>query len=134
MEDPLDRVEVDLLASRLLQSLGEQSKALDRVRNAAKLVDGMAGADQQGAVLRRMGELVSATLYDPLADDTTGGRAEAYFKRSLELLQASGNDMEMARTLDAYGRYLVERGRPDPGNEYRRRAARILGRSTEEMG
>ena len=134
MDDPVDRVELDLLASRLLQSHGEQDKAFERVRSAAALVEGLAGADQQGAVLRRMGELVSATLYDPLAADTTGGRAEDYFKRSLELLQASGNEIEMARTLDAYGRYLVERGRPDPGNDYRRRAARILGRTTEELG
>jgi len=132
MEARLDQVEVDLLFSRLLQGLGEQAQALERVRHAARLVEDMAGSDQQGQVLRRMAELVSATLYDPEAGDT-GARAERYFKRSLEVLQASGNEIEMARTLDAYGRFLVERGRPDPGQEYRRRAARILGRSPEDM-
>lgn len=125
VDDRLTVVDLHLLKSRLLQALGEQAQAVEQGEAAGRLVEAMEGSYQQGVVLRRLAELHSATLYDPSGGQGSAGKAEELFGRSVAVLEAAGHDLELAQTLDAYGRFLTERGRRDEASALSRRASAL---------
>ncbi len=127
VDDRLTLVDLHLLKSRLLQSLGEQTQAVEQGEAAGRLVDAMEGSYQQGVVMRRLAELHSATLYDPAGGKESADKAATLFERSIFVLEAAGHDLELANTLDAFARFLTERGRRDEAKPLSRRAAGLRG-------
>ncbi len=109
---------------------GNTSKARELVLKAYEIAEGSGLRDYVGRALLALGEVHAATLFDDHADsgnlegtdvgesvegpgtdvDVSGVRAEDYFRRGIELFRSVGNEGELARGLERYGRYKLERG------------------------
>jgi len=50
------------------------------------------------------------------------------------VLSEAGNDLELARSMEAYGDFLGERGHREKGDLYRQRAQEILARMRRVQG
>ncbi len=84
--------------------------------------------DYEGKALLALGEVHAATLFD----DTNPGRgsdaAEDYFRRGIELFRQVGNDGELARGLERFGRFRIERGNLLDGKKLLVEAQEIFAR------
>ncbi|MDY0061234.1 MAG: tetratricopeptide repeat protein [Myxococcota bacterium] len=122
-----------LLASHLIteskvrQLQGNATVARQKAEEALELLEQLQGTEDLGPALRRLGEVLARTLSLPGSADTSA-RARECFRRSIRVLSAAGNDLELARSMEAYAAFLTEQGSREKGQRYLQRAREILSR------
>ena len=100
----------------------EAREYLDRSLNTART---MGSKEAVGLALRALGELSSRTLFD---DDGTTNDGERFFHQSREIFEQIGNEVELARTLQALGTYWLERDEMSKAQDVLTRARDIFGK------
>ncbi len=137
--DEIDEVQLQVEATRNLalldQELGNGDRARDLALDAHQLAATAGLRDSEGRALLTLGAVFSASLFDadativsPEAQADHRPRAEEYFERGVELLRKIGNESELARGLEQYGRYKIERGEIGAGKDLLREALLIFSR------
>ncbi len=101
--------------------LTEAREYLDRSLETART---MGSKEAVGLALRALGELSSQTLFD---DDGTTNDGERFFHQSREIFEQIGNEVELARTLQALGTYWLERDEMGKAKDALARARDIFG-------
>ena len=105
-------------------ALGE--RALEIARSAGL-------RDNEGRCLVALGEVVAGNLFDAdktdeMPRDGELTSAESYYRRGLDLLRDIGNESELAKALERFGRYKVERGEIAAGKSLLQEALTIFSR------
>ncbi|WP_428262174.1 ATP-binding protein [Haliangium sp.] len=102
---------------------------LDRARELAHRAHAVAAAaglrESEARALVCLGDVFSASLYDADAAPPDPGdvpAAQDYYQRGIALYRALGNESRMARSLDRFGRYCIERGDITTGKDLLREA------------
>ena len=113
---------------RVLSKLGEHSQAVEYCRKGVELAREIGSTKNLGVSLRLMGELLSTTMYGGTEHGEGHERAEACFSESLRVLDGMGNEVEKARTMEVYGKHLMERGQIAGGRKLYEEATKILSR------
>lgn len=142
LEDALEIIE-DLearqLESECCRNLALLELAVGNVSVARELAERALGAataaglkEKEGVALLALGQVLSGSLYD--ADRTVVTTApdeppaEGYFRRGVEVLRGIGNDAQVARGLELYGRFKIENGAAAAGTDLLREALAIYAR------
>lgn len=118
--------------SKLEQARGDVDAARRRAEDALRLLEELRGTEDLGPALRRLGEVLSETLGE--GDETQLARARGCYRRSIRVLSEAGNDLELARSMEAYATFLTAHGWSDKGQAYRSRAREILARTRPPEG
>jgi tetratricopeptide (TPR) repeat protein len=127
-------------ATRNLALLEHAGGDAARARTLAERAHEVAAAaglrDNEGRALITLGQVVaSPTLFD--ADENTergrvragqSAMADEHFARGVDLLRLLGNESELARGLERYGRYKIEAGEIAAGRDLLREALGIFHR------
>lgn len=112
------RLQSDVLRNLGLLELkaGHAREARDLCGQAFRIAAESKLRDYEGRALLALGEVHAETLFD---DTGKGGAemAEDFLRRGVELFRQLGNDTELARGLERYGRFRIERGDPARGKE-----------------
>lgn len=89
---------------------GNAKTAREHVTKALEIAQSSGLRDYVGRALLALGEVHAATLFDE--DGAAGAQpaAEDFFRRGVELFRQVGNESELARGLERFGRYKLERG------------------------
>ncbi|HUH04770.1 MAG TPA: tetratricopeptide repeat protein, partial [Kofleriaceae bacterium] len=136
--DEIDDARLLVEATRNLAQLEKDCGHSERARElAAHAHDVAAGAglrDNEGRALLTLASVWSANLFD--ADETVQDaldqasvpKAEEFFRRGIELMREIGNESELARGIEQYGRYKIERGEIGAGKDLLREALAIFSR------
>ncbi|HUS67712.1 MAG TPA: tetratricopeptide repeat protein [Kofleriaceae bacterium] len=119
----------------LLEHAGGDGPRSRQLAQRAYQVASTAGLrDNEGRALLTLGQVFTGTSM--MDDERTVERprhgeapiADAYFARGVELLRQIGNQSELARGLDRYGRYKIEQGDTPGGVALLREAQGLYGR------
>jgi tetratricopeptide (TPR) repeat protein len=109
-EELCDELGDKLLLAEVLRGLGKAyllrgdlKKARDAISRAVDLFASVRSKVQLGVSLRTLGEITAAGGWGHAHTKS----ARAYFDRSVAILGETGNEVELARTLRAYARYLT---------------------------
>ena len=86
-----------------------------------------------GRALLSLGEISASTIFDA-AVEKAGGQAEEYFQRGIELFRELGNDAELAKGLERFGRHQLEKGRVEEGKALLEEARGIFERLGMKAG
>lgn len=90
---------------------GNAPRAKELAEHALQIAESSGLRDYVGRALLALGEVHAATLFDDAGELVDGvPKAEDFFRRGVELFRAVGNESELARGLERYGRYKLERG------------------------
>ncbi len=135
IEDIEDR-QLEAEVCRHLALLESQLGHVDRARELAAravTIAGKAGLrEKEAQALLTTGQVMSTSLYDADRTEVLGvpgaAPAEAYYQRAIELLRQIGNDAELAKAIEAYGRYQVENGQYGEGKDNLREALMMFSR------
>lgn len=122
---------------------GDTAKARELAAHAHELAESSGLRDYVGRALLALGQVHGATIFDDL--ESTGERAftsaaplparpEGFFERGIELFRSVGNDSELARGLERYGRFKLERGEVPAGRALLEEAAAIFSRLGMKAG
>jgi tetratricopeptide (TPR) repeat protein len=133
---------------------GNTQTARTLARQAHELAEGSGLHDYVARALLALGAVHGATIFDDV--ESTGEhllgsgsqpgdepvptpsesrpRAERYFERGIELFRGVGNEGELARGLERYGRFKLERGDVPGGRVLLEEAAAIFGRLGMKAG
>jgi tetratricopeptide (TPR) repeat protein len=91
--------------------------------------------ENEGRALLTLGQVFAGAIADTdkvsvAPPEPRGGEptADSYFARGVELLREIGNESELARGLDRYGRYMIESGQVSAGRDLLREALGIFSR------
>lgn len=110
-------VEATRNMARLEHVLGNSSAARELADRAHVVASGAGLRDYEGRALLTLAEVFGGTLFDetqtveePLDGDAMEPKAEGYFKQGIDLLRTVGNETELAKGLESYGRYKIEQG------------------------
>jgi len=135
IEDIADR-QLEAEVCRHMAVLESQLGHVERARELAQralTVAGKAGLREEEAQAHiTMGRVMSASLYD--ADKTEVGAGaglsptESHYQVAVDMLRAIGNDAELGKALEAYGRYMIECGRVGDGKDMLREALIVFTR------
>jgi tetratricopeptide (TPR) repeat protein len=110
----------------LAMARGDWQRGLATVDEAIGLCKRMGSRLGLGQSLRTRGEILGHQLY---VDKTMKGRepkeATGCFKDALEIFEDMGDQIELEKTLHAYGRFLVDRGVLDEAKSVLARARRL---------
>jgi tetratricopeptide (TPR) repeat protein len=137
LAEELDDRQVQVEAARNLALLehasGDSTRARDLAHYAHKVAADAGLRDNEGRALLTLGEVFGGTLFDADKTDETpmDGEdtvAEGYFKRGLDMLRDIGNEGELAKGLERYGRYKVEHGDVGGGKTLLKEALTIFDR------
>lgn len=109
-------VEATRNMARLECLLGNPKAARECAHRAHTLASDAGLRDFEGRTLLTLAEVLGGSLFD--ADQTDEDlipgngepNAEAYYQQGINLLQSIGNDGELAKGLESYGRYKIEQG------------------------
>lgn len=82
---------------------GDLIKAREAISRAVDVFTSVRSKVQLGVALRTLGEIAAAGGWG----STHTKSARAYFDRSVAILGETGNEVELARTLTVYARYLI---------------------------
>jgi hypothetical protein len=74
-----------------------------------------------------MGQVLSAALFDTDGEGQIA-KAEAHYREAIDVLRTIGNDGELAKALELYGRFQVERGELIQGKDTLRSALAVFTR------
>jgi tetratricopeptide (TPR) repeat protein len=116
---------------------GERARAM--AERALEIARSSGLRDNEGRCLVTLGDVTSGRLFDadrtdeqPAAGTLTS--AETYYRRGLDLLRDIGNESELAKGLERFGRYKVERGDIAAGKSLLREALAIFSRLGMSQG
>jgi len=117
-------VEATRNMARLEHVLGNSSAAREYAHRAHMVASGSGLRDYEGRALLTLAEVFGGTLFDETAtiEEHVGGelmepKAEGYFKQGIDLLRTIGNETELAKGLESYGRYKIEQGQIPEGRQ-----------------
>ncbi len=123
----------------LLEHATGNGEARDLAERALEIARSAGLRDNEGRCLLALGEVLAGNLFDadktdeqPVDGATTS--AESYYLRGLDLLRDIGNESELAKGLERFGRYKVERGDIDAGKNLLREALTIFSRLGMSQG
>ena len=93
--------------------------------------------ETEAQAMLTMGQVLSTSLYD--ADKTVvtsagASPATAYFEKSIATLRQIGNDAELAKALEAHGRFMIESHDYGGGKDLLREALAIYARLGMKRG
>ena len=137
LAEDIDDRRLQIEATRNLALL--ESRAGDAVRarelalHAHEIAASARLREQEGRALLTLGEIFGGALFDAgnpdgLASGDEEPTAVGYFEKGLELLREIGNEAELARGLDRYGRYKIEHGEVADGKAMLKEALAIFSR------
>jgi tetratricopeptide (TPR) repeat protein len=125
------------LASLELEA-GHASEAQELADRALAVAEKTGIKEREALAHLTLGQVLSAALFD---SDGSGqiAKAEAHYREAIEVLRAIGNDGELAKALELYGRFQVERGDTAPGKDTLRDALVVftkigLGKRGQDVG
>ncbi len=120
LQDPRLMSEANRNLALLEHDHGDPAKARELAKRANEIADGAGLRDNQGRTLLTLGEVYAGTLFD--ASDAEENpthpemrAAERYFSKGIEVLREIGNDAELAKGLQRFGRYKIEHDDVDGG-------------------
>jgi tetratricopeptide (TPR) repeat protein len=117
----------------LLAHTGGDDDARDHAERALELARVAGLRDNEGRCLLALAEVVGGNLFDAdmAGEPASTGRAssaETYYRRGIDLLRDIGNDSELAKGLELFGRHKIERGDLGSGSSLLREALAIFDR------
>ena len=115
---------------------GDASRAQALALRAHEVAAAAGLRDTEGRALLTLGQVFAAQSLVDTDENTERGRARAgqsamadvYFARGIDLLRALGNESELARGLERFGRYKIESGELPAGRDLLREAVGIFQR------
>jgi tetratricopeptide (TPR) repeat protein len=133
IDDRRLQVETTRNLALLESAVGNATRARELARHAHGIAAEAGLRDNEGRALLTLGEVFAGSLFDAEATDEDDGAAEGrpaeeYFERGLELLREIGNESEVAKGLEQYGRYKIEQGQFGAGKDLLREALVIFTR------
>jgi len=93
--------------------LGNAPRAGELCARALEIAELAGLRDHVGRALLALGEVHAMTLFDESKNDAA--RAEDYFRRGVDIFRQLGNQSELARGLERFGRHKLERGETAAG-------------------
>lgn len=117
--------------ARLEHILGNTKEARANAHKAHTIASDAGLRDDEGRALFTLAEVFANTLFDAtesdedLSTDAREATAEGYFKQGIDVMRSIGNDAELAKGLESYGRYKVEQSETELGRTYLNEALRI---------
>lgn len=137
LAEEVDDVRLQVEATRNLALLDKQGGHIEHARELATRAHKLAAQaglrDNEGRALITLAECHAGVLFD--ADETQQSgdghelpRAEDFFRRGIDLLREIGNESELARGLELYGRWKIEQGDIGDGKDLLREALVIFTR------
>lgn len=128
LDDRLLQTEALRLLGLLELGQGNTQLARDFASRSLEIAEKAGLRDYVGRALLALAEVHAATLFD--ADETmTGGTAaEDFFQRGIDVFRGLGNDGELAKGLERFGRYKLERGETRQGKQLLGEAQSLFAR------
>jgi tetratricopeptide (TPR) repeat protein len=125
------------LATLELES-GHAAEAQELAERALAVATKAGILDRAALAHMTMGQVLSAALFDTDGDGQIS-KAESHYRDAITTLRAIGNDGELAKALELYGRFQVERGDVATGRETLREALAVftrigLGKRGQDVG
>jgi tetratricopeptide (TPR) repeat protein len=121
IDDRQLQAETNRLLARLENGAGNTERARELAHTALEIAAASGLREKEGVALVTLGEVFSSSLFDAEqtdeAPDSAAPAAEHYFRRGLDLLRQIGNEAELGRGLEQYGRYKVELGHLGEGRD-----------------
>ena len=131
-EEKCDELGDKLLLAEVLRGLGKAhllrgdlQRARDAINRAVDLFASIRSKVHLGVALRTLGEITAAGGWG----STHTKSARAYFDRSVGIFEETGNEVELARTLKTYARYLTTERAFAANRAARREAAKMVQRA-----
>ncbi len=128
-------VEATRNIARLEHSLGNSSVAREHAHRAHTVASESGLREYEGRALLTLAEVFGGTLFDEAQTDedldslgATEPKAESYFRQGIDLMRTIGNDAELAKGLESYGRYKIEQGLSDEGRTLLKQSLEIYER------
>ncbi|MBL4635561.1 MAG: tetratricopeptide repeat protein, partial [Kofleriaceae bacterium] len=124
-------VEATRNMARLEHLLGNSKEARAHAHKAHTIASDSGLRDYEGRALLTLAEVFANTIFDATQTDdaqTADGRestAEGYFKQGIDVMRAIGNDAELAKGLESYGRYKIEQSETEVGRQLLNEALKI---------
>lgn len=112
---------------------GNATRARELTSQALQIAQSSGLRDYVGRALLAMGEVHAATLFDE-TDMGQKPAAEEYFKEGIELFRQVGNESELAKGLERFGRYKLERGEVNTGRGLLEEARAIFSKLGMKAG
>lgn len=113
---------------------GNTERAAELVGQALKIAEDAELPDYAGRALLAMGEVHAATLFDAEGDGSSNRQAAIYFERGIETFRRIGNESELAKGLERFGRYKLEQGDVREGRRLLEEAQKIFSRLGMKAG
>ncbi len=116
-----------VVASRILQAMGQTREARGCAKDAVELLERSQGGEELGIALRRLAEVLAeegATEGDP----DMVAKARERFRTSIKILSEAGSDLELAESMKAYAQFLDRQGLGRKAKGYMAKAEEILSR------
>lgn len=113
---------------------GNASRARELGEQALEIAETAGLRDYVGRALLALGEVHAATLFDDARTEDGVSAAEDYFRKGVELFRAVGNESELAKGLERYGRYKLERGDVGSGRGLLEEAHQIFSKLGMKAG
>jgi tetratricopeptide (TPR) repeat protein len=109
------------------------SLAREHLELALSIAEDYGSREAIGLALRNLGELFALTLGDE--EGAQPGRKPAdLFAQSVAILEELGNEKEVAKSLSAFGYYLLEQGETENGKAHLEKAAAIFSKIESKAG
>lgn len=116
-------VETTRNMARLEHVLGNSSVARMHAHRAHTVASDAGLRDYEGRALLTLAEVFGGTIFDAaqttedLPLEASEAKAEGYFKQGIDVMREIGNEAELAKGLEAYGRYKIEQGQVEVGRD-----------------
>jgi len=140
----VDDVRLEVESTRNLALLEKAAGNVPRARELAGRAHELAAQaglrDNEGRALITLAECHAGVLFDADQTDQMDGdqeqlpRAEQFFREGVDLLREIGNESELARGLEQFGRWKIERGEVAQGKDLLREALVIFTRLGLDRG
>jgi tetratricopeptide (TPR) repeat protein len=139
LAEEVDDVRLQVESTRNLALLDKQTGNVANARELAgrahELAHGAGLRDNEGRALITLAEVHAGVLFDAEATDQQDNDAadgtppaENFFRRGIDLLREIGNESELGRALELYGRWKIEQGEVGDGKDLLREALVIFTR------
>jgi len=99
----------------LAKRRGDTAAAEEYIEKSLDLARLLNIPEYEGQALRQLAELAASTIFDQ--EKETSGDAGDLFEKAIKVFEKIGNTSEAARTLKAYGTWLLEKGKNREGKE-----------------
>ena len=135
VDDRRLQVEATRNLALLEQHAGDNVRARELAFHAHEVAASAGLREFEGKSLLTLGEVLGGVLFDAdktdefVAEDSGEmPRAETFFARGVDLLREIGNDAELAKGLESFGRYKIEHGDTGGGKAMLKEALEIFSR------